>query len=157
MPRPLLACAAVSVLVLTGCSAEQAPEPAPTRAASPAATAHGTAVRTERRLTAQVTAALDAVTADGGPMVESGVERVSDGIHSRPGLTRGVAYEVTVVCAGTGTVRMVVTPAATGSTRPVPCDRSVVSARLPVAGAPHLDVRAEAGATGMVAWRIDRV
>jgi hypothetical protein len=118
--RRLSGCAAVSVLFLTGCTAERAHDSPPYRAASAPATAPGTAVRTERRLTAQVTAALDAVTADGGPMVESGVERVSDGIHTRPGLTRGVAYEVTVVCAGTGTVEMVVTPAATGSARPCP-------------------------------------
>ncbi|MFJ1968546.1 hypothetical protein ACIO93_07740 [Streptomyces sp. NPDC087903] len=154
-PRRLLGFAAVSVLFLTGCTADH--DPAPGRAESPAVTRHGTAARTEQRLTAQVTSALDAVTDRGGSMVESGVERVSDGVHTRPDLVRDVPYELTVVCAGQGTVEIVLTPAATGAPKAVPCDRSVVSERLTTHTAPRVDVRARAGATGMVAWRIDKV
>jgi hypothetical protein len=154
--RRLLGFAAVSVLFLTGCTADH--DPAPGRAESPAVTTRqGTAARTEQRLTTQVTSALDAVTDRGGSMVESGVERVSDGIHTRPDLARGVPYELTVVCAGQGTVEIVLTPAATGATKAVPCDRSVVSEPLTTHTARRVDVRAGAGATGMVAWRIDKV
>ncbi|QHC33446.1 hypothetical protein GR129_14895 [Streptomyces sp. HF10] len=90
-------------------------------------------------------------------MVESGVERVSDGVHTRPGLARGTAYKLTVVCAGKGAAEIVVAPSGAGGRRAVPCDGSVVFERLTAEGALKVDVRGEPGAAGMIAWRIDKV
>ncbi|MFE8937403.1 MULTISPECIES: DUF6023 family protein [unclassified Streptomyces] len=84
--------------------------------------------------------------------MESGLERVEDGLHHRSSLVKGEAYEVSVVCVGTGSVRVVV---GGGDPRAVPCDG--VAARRDVGSAPEelpVDVTAEAGATGMVAWQV---
>ncbi|MFI7414574.1 hypothetical protein ACIBU0_38625 [Streptomyces sp. NPDC049627] len=93
-------------------------------------------------------------------MVESGVERVSDGIHTRPTLSPGASYKLIVVCAGTGAAEIEFTPADAGPKSPVPCDQSAVVERLlaPRTKEPlRLGVRAEPGATGMVAWQINKV
>ncbi|MFY4719005.1 hypothetical protein [Streptomyces sp. LaBMicrA B280] len=126
-----------------------------TRAPSPAATHRSGAAQTEKKLTDQARSALDAVTDRGGSMVESGVERVADGVHTRPGLTHGTAYKLTVVCAGKGIARIVVAPSGAGGEKTVPCDGSVVFERLAAEGALKVDVRGEPGAAGMIAWRIN--
>ncbi|MFJ7126780.1 hypothetical protein [Streptomyces sp. NPDC098101] len=84
--------------------------------------------------------------------MESGLERVREGVHHRSPLMKGKTYKFSVVCVGTGSVRVVIDDR---DPRPVSCDgvpatRRVESApeRLPV------DITAEAGATGMVAWQV---
>ncbi|MGW6906505.1 hypothetical protein [Streptomyces sp. NPDC054940] len=96
-------------------------------------------------------------------MVESGTERVSDGIHSQPTLTPGTTYKLTVVCAGSGTAEIEFTPAEVGPRKSVPCDGSAVFERLrvpkelkPEEEFVRLDVRGKPGATGMMAWRISK-
>lgn len=154
---------AVPLLLLTACTPNQA-----TNTGNPAPTSRTTAPQsssqqTEMKLTAQVESALNALADEGSPMVESGVERVSDGIHSRPTLTPGTTYKLTVVCAGSGTAEIEFTPAAVGPKRSVPCDGSAVSERLkapkelkPQQESLRLDVRGRPGATGMMAWRISK-
>lgn len=90
-------------------------------------------------------------------MVESGVERVTEGIHTRPTLDAGAGYKLTVVCVGKGEAEIVFSPAGTGSGRMVPCDRSLVFERLTGRSGLALDVRGRPDAAGMVAWRIEKV
>lgn len=136
---------ATPLLLLTACTSPHTPDsttpnsttPGPT---SPALPGQSAEARTERKLTAQVESALKAFSDEGSSMAESGVERVSDGIHTQPTLTPGASY------------------AAPKS--PVPCDGSAVVERLtaPKAQEPlRLDVRAKPGATGMLAWQINTV
>ncbi|MEU1532059.1 hypothetical protein [Streptomyces fagopyri] len=89
-------------------------------------------------------------------MVAAGSERVSDGVHTQPGLVGGAAYELTVVCAGKGGAEIEFTPAGAGSQKPVPCDGSAVSERFTAQGSLRLDVRGRPGSAGMIAWRIDK-
>ncbi|OIK24140.1 hypothetical protein VT52_029075 [Streptomyces malaysiense] len=89
-------------------------------------------------------------------MVESGVERVSDGVHTRPDLAQGTDYKLTVVCAGKGAAEIVVAPSGAGGKKAVPCDGSVVFERLTAEGTLKVDVQGEPGAAGMIAWRINK-
>ncbi|MFF5634662.1 hypothetical protein [Streptomyces sp. NPDC012825] len=96
--------------------------------------------------------ALERGLADERGFVESGLERVRDGLHHRSSLVKGEDYEVSVVCVGAGSVRVVVDG---GDAQVVACDG--VSVRRGVESAPAelpVDVTAEAGATGMVAWQV---
>ncbi|MER7901287.1 hypothetical protein ABTX62_35825 [Streptomyces sp. NPDC096046] len=92
-----------------------------------------------------------------GLFVESGLERVSDGVHTRSALTNGKSYTLVVVCAGVGKVRLAVT------TKPpvrqtVECDSVPVRQRITDAPAQLLtDVEGLAGATGVIGWRIDEL
>ncbi|MFG2439629.1 hypothetical protein [Streptomyces sp. NPDC048508] len=89
-------------------------------------------------------------------MVESGAERVSDGVHTQPGLTDGTPYRLTVVCAGHGAAEIAFTPHDAGSTKAVPCDGSVTFERLTGKSSVRLDVQGKPNATGMIAWRINK-
>ncbi|WP_459740172.1 hypothetical protein [Streptomyces sp. E-15] len=111
----------------------------------------------EKKLTAQVQSALDAVTEQGQSMVESGVERVSDGVHTQPDLPAGRSYKLTVVCAGKGEAHIVFTPSKTAPKKAAPCDRSVVFERFTGGKAVRIDVEGDAGAAGMIAWRINTI
>ncbi|CAL2066020.1 protein of unknown function [Streptomyces murinus] len=84
-PAWLLGGAVIPALLLTACSAKGDP--------APAATHHSGGAQADKKLTAQAQSALDAASDGGSSMVESGVERVSDGVHTRPGLTHGAARE----------------------------------------------------------------
>ncbi|WP_238440763.1 hypothetical protein [Streptomyces sp. TR1341] len=148
-PVWLLGGAVIPALLLTACSAKGDP--------APAATHHSGGAQADKKLTAQAQSALDAASDDGGSMVESGVERVSDGVHTRPGLTHGAAYKVTVVCAGKGAAELVVAPTGAGGKKAVPCDGSVVFERLTAESALKVDVQGKPGAAGMIAWRINKV
>ncbi|MFM9457635.1 hypothetical protein [Streptomyces europaeiscabiei] len=156
-PRPawLVGCVLAQALLLTSCTSDYNSASDPT--ASPTATRRSTEPESEKKLTAEVRSALDAVTDQGGSMVESGVERVSDGAHTQPGLAEDVTYEVAVVCAGKGDAEIVFTPAAAGSRKLVPCDGTVVLQRFAAKESLRLDVQGKPGATGMIAWRINEV
>ncbi|MFJ3643927.1 hypothetical protein ACIPRD_29880 [Streptomyces sp. NPDC090108] len=101
--------------------------------------------------------ALDSVTKQDGSMVESGVERVSDGIHTQPDLIAGHAYKLTVVCAGKGAAEITITPRKTAARKVVSCDRSVVSERFTAGRHVHIDTQGRPEASGMVAWRLNSV
>ncbi|WP_256640594.1 hypothetical protein [Streptomyces murinus] len=155
-PRPLwlLGCALAPALVLTACTSHNGPAPSHSPS-SPAAHQSGGA-QNEKKLAEQAQAARDSAVAQGGPMVEAGVERASDGVHTRSDLAHGVAYKLTVVCAGKGAAEIVVAPSGAGGRQAVPCDTSVVSERLTGKGTLRLDIEAKPGTTAMIAWRIDK-
>ncbi|MFR9790726.1 hypothetical protein ACL07V_19040 [Streptomyces sp. MB22_4] len=153
-PVPLLGCALMPALLLTACTSHH--DPAPGHRPSPPAAHQSGGAEDEKKLTDQAQYALDAVTDHGGSMVESGVERVSDGVHTRPGPAHGTAYELTVVCAGKGAAEIVVAPSGAGRKKAVPCDGSAVVERLAATGSLKVDIQGEPGAAGMIAWRINR-
>lgn len=140
------------VLCLTGCTPGDTPAPDRSATASPRTSADPSR---DTKLTAQARSALDAVGEQGQSMVESGVERVSDGVHTQPVLSPGRSYELTVVCAGRGEARIVFTPGGTAAEKTLPCDRSVVFERFVSSEGVRIDVRGDAQASGMIAWRIN--
>ncbi|MFE2534701.1 hypothetical protein [Streptomyces sp. NPDC059371] len=109
----------------------------------------------EKRLTEQAQAALAAV--HGGELVEAGVERVNDGIHTEPTLSEGRTYRLNVVCFGSGSARLTFVPASSGTATKVPCDQSVAQQRITMHKRVHIDVDGAEGSTGMIAWRIDAI
>ncbi|MFJ3333074.1 hypothetical protein [Streptomyces sp. NPDC086766] len=151
----IIGCALAPTLLLTACTSHNDAEA--THSPSPTATHQSTEAQAEKRLTAEVQSALDATTDKGSSMVESGVERVSDGVHTQPSLTQGKTYKLTVACAGKGTAEIVLTPSSAGEKKPVPCDQSVVFERIKPKASLRLDVVGKPGASGMVAWRINKV
>ncbi|MFC9459128.1 hypothetical protein [Streptomyces sp. NPDC056983] len=88
-------------------------------------------------------------------LVEAGVERVSDGIHTEPGLSEGKTYRLNLVCAGTGSAQLVFVPANAGAKATVPCDGSVVQQRISPDKLVRINVEGSKGASGVVAWQID--
>ncbi|MEV6534014.1 hypothetical protein AB0M86_31170 [Streptomyces sp. NPDC051639] len=150
----LLGTALVPVLCLTACTSDK--DPAPDRSAAPSH--QSSAGRSaEKKLTEQAQSALDSVTKQDESMVESGVERVSDGIHTQPDLSAGHAYKLTVVCAGKGTAEITFTPRKTAARRTVSCDRSVVSERFTAGKQVRIDTQGKPEASGMIAWRLNSV
>ncbi|MFD0034340.1 hypothetical protein ACWGDS_21675 [Streptomyces sp. NPDC055059] len=107
----------------------------------------------EKKLTEQAQAALAAV--HKGMLVEAGAERVTDGIHTEPGLSEGKTYQLSLVCAGTGSAQLVFLPANAGAKTTVPCDGSVVQQRITADKLVRINVDGSRGATGVVAWQID--
>lgn len=146
----LLACAAAPILPLTACTSAHAPD------SNRPATTQSAETPPERNLTAQAESALNTASTNGSSTVASGVERVSDGVHTQPGLTPGTTYKLTLVCAGSGAAVIEFTPPDAGPKKPVPCDQSLVFTHLTAKKELRLDVRGEQGATGMIAWRIDK-
>ncbi|MGW5047669.1 hypothetical protein [Streptomyces griseoluteus] len=158
-PRTLFTgcAAAASVLLLTSCTsggddsgAGHATTPPPTAGASRAA-----AKAQEEKLTEQAQAALAAV--HSGTMVEAGTERVTDGIHTEPTLSRGKTYSLNVVCAGSGSAQLTLTPATAHPRTEVPCDQTVVQQRVTVHDHVRIDVDGAKGSTGVIAWQLDTI
>lgn len=99
---------------------------------------------------------LEKVAPDSPEFVESGLERVPEGVHARSALTKGKTYKVSVACVGTGTVELTI--GENGHPQPVPCDGA--TATRPIQDPPEelpIDITAASGATGMVAWQITAV
>ncbi|MGW5135190.1 hypothetical protein [Streptomyces sp. NPDC004135] len=95
------------------------------------------------------------VDGSGDSFVESGVERVRDGIHTRSVLSAGASYSLAVVCSGAGEVRLTVS-VKRSAPRTVACDGVPVRQRLvDVPAHVEVDVDGLAGASGIVGWRID--
>ncbi|MFF3347163.1 hypothetical protein [Streptomyces sp. NPDC002779] len=88
-------------------------------------------------------------------MVEAGVERVGEGIHTEPGLSEGKDYRLNLVCVGSGTARLAFVPSKAGAEAAVPCDESVVQQRITGGDFVRIDVDGAKGAIGVVAWRIN--
>ncbi|MFF1569537.1 hypothetical protein ACFVY1_40030 [Streptomyces sp. NPDC058293] len=152
----LAGCAVVaSAFLLTSCTtsdsgednagnSSQSPAPSSTRMATEPP---------EKKLTEQAQAALAAV--HKGMLVEAGAERVTDGIHTEPGLSEGKTYQLSLVCAGTGSAQLVFQPANAGAKTRIPCDGSVVQQRITADKLVRINVDGSRGATGVVAWQID--
>ncbi|MER8005373.1 hypothetical protein [Streptomyces sp. NPDC094149] len=150
----LLTCALalVPALLVTACSSRAAPEgsgSAPGRSKS-------TAAQGEQRFAAAARAGLAGIS--GGAPLVSGLDRASEGAQDELGLPKGNGYRVTVACAGRGTVEVGFVPARTAPVARVSCDGVPVSLRFAVkAAGTRIDVRGGRGATGMIAWRVDKV
>ncbi|MFD6554450.1 hypothetical protein [Streptomyces sp. NPDC058398] len=158
-PRAYLAACAVaaSAFLLASCTsgggegkAVSAP-PSPSRP-SESRTATGPS---EKKLTEQAQAAL--ATVHSGKMVEAGVERVNDGIHTEPTLSEGKTYRLNLVCFGSGSAQLTFVPTGAGAKTRVPCDQSVVQQRITTHKQVHIDVDGAKGSTGMIAWQIDAI
>ncbi|MEU1103104.1 hypothetical protein ABZ408_19350 [Streptomyces tibetensis] len=153
----ILLASILSAALVTGCSSDHKdigskdPKPSTT---PPSATSDQTKV-----LEKKVEEVLRVTHVDdtNGLFVESGLERVSDGVHTRSALANGKSYTLVVVCAGVGKVRLAVT------TKPpvrqtVECNSVPVRQRITDAPAQLLtDVEGLAGATGVIGWRIDEL
>ena len=149
----VLAVAASAVLVAS-CTSDGSDTAGPTPSATARSTAEPSDV-SEKKLTEQAEAALAGF--HNGTLVESGAERVSEGIHTEPTLSAGEAYRIGIACAGSGSARLRFTPASAGEEATVPCDGSVVQQRITVDRPVRIDIDGDAGATGMIAWQIDKV
>lgn len=154
----LAACAVVATAsLLASCTSDSGEGEAvssPPSRSGPGESTTATASSVER-LTEQAQAALAAV--HGGKMVEAGVERVHDGIHTEPTLSEGRTYRLDLVCFGSGSVQLTFVPASAGTEARVPCDQSVVQQRITLHKPVHIDVDGAKGSTGMIAWQIDAI
>ncbi|MEU9293775.1 hypothetical protein [Streptomyces sp. NPDC048266] len=157
----LAATLALLCLTAVGCTDGAPPPDTPTASApgKPEGTPTGTPTgspsprtQSEEDQGRRAKAELETGWPDDPDFVESGLERVRDGVHHLSPLTPGRAYRLSVVCVGTGTVKVVV---ADKDPRSVPCDGVPASRRVEKAPARlPIDITAATGATGMVAWRI---
>lgn len=166
-----IGCALIaSVLLLTACTSggegDESGKATPPTAPS---ASHASAGPSEQQLAERALAALAAV--PDGEMVAAGSERVSDGIHTEPALSAGRAYRLSLVCFGSGSARLAMTPASTAASTvtpegtqtpqsaqtPVPCDQSVVQQRITVHRPVRIDVNSAKGSSGGIGWRIDAV
>ncbi|MEV6739378.1 hypothetical protein AB0N14_21580 [Streptomyces sp. NPDC051104] len=151
----VIGCALASAFSLASCTSDGDPGSAhPSSSASATARSSPSA---EKKLTAEVQSALAASATKQNAMVESGVERVTDGVHSEPLLDKGNAYRLSVVCAGSGDVEIAFTPTSVSSKKDVSCDQSTFQQRFTGVDSLRIDVTARRGSTGMIGWRIDRV
>ncbi|WP_413752427.1 hypothetical protein NRF20_09825 [Streptomyces sp. R-74717] len=117
-----------------------------------------TSDRAEERLGKQVQEALDTEeVSDSDPLfVEAGLERVSDGLHTEPELMRGRSYKLAVACAGKGEITLSIALKNTVR-QTVKCDGVPLRQRLTASAAKiRIDTEGMPGATGMVAWRLDK-
>ncbi|MEE1807053.1 hypothetical protein [Streptomyces sp. BE133] len=168
-PHPLrrslaLCCVSVAFAAFTvGCSSDSggpsgpsASESSPGRQQKGSAEASG---RAEERLGKQVQEVLGTEeVSDSDPLfVESGLERVGDGLHTEPELARGRTYELAVACAGKGKITLSIA-LKNPVHQTVNCDGVPFRQRITAsAGKAGIDAEGMPGATGMVAWRLDKV
>jgi hypothetical protein len=151
----LAGCAvAASAILLTSCTSDNGEGKAggPSHSDTPSNSATTTGP-SEQKVTQQAQAALSAV--HSGRMVEAGAERVTDGIHTEPQLSKAKTYKLNLVCIGTGNAHLSFIPASAGRKTTVPCDQSVIQQRITGSGPVRINVDAAKGATGMIAWQID--
>ncbi|MGX1560424.1 hypothetical protein [Streptomyces sp. NPDC055506] len=148
----------LSTAFLVGCSGDSEDKGGPSKNPKPSASP---SVSSDRRkvLEKQAEEALGIGEADdtGDLFVESGLERASDGIHTRPALSNGKSYTLAVVCSGAGEVRLTVT-VKRPTRQTVACDSVPVRQRVTDAPAQiEIDVDGLAGSSGIVGWRIDEL
>jgi hypothetical protein len=148
----------LSAALIVGCSSDAEDKDGPSKNPKPSASL---SVSSDQRkvLEKRAEEALGIGEADdtGDRFVESGLERASDGIHTRPVLSNGKSYALAVVCSGAGEVRLTVT-----TKRParqtVACDSVPVRQRITYSPAQiEIDVEGLAGSSGIVGWRIDEL
>ncbi|MFD9004766.1 hypothetical protein ACFV0T_28040 [Streptomyces sp. NPDC059582] len=147
-------CAALaSAFLLTSCTSDGEPgNAAGSRSSEPGISRTGTA-SSEAELTKQVQDALAAVSK--GTLVEAGTERVSDGIHTEPGLNQGKTYRLNLICVGSGSAQVKFTPTITGAETAIPCDQSLVQQRITALKSVRIDVDGADGSTGVIGWQLD--
>lgn len=154
LPRKSMAAAATLALIsflASGCSSQSTTPPGTPSSGKPATTSSPSG-EDEEAQGSRAKAVLETISPDDPKFVESGLERVSDGVHARSSLKKGAAYEVSVACVGTGTVSLVIGGKAP---QPIACDGTSASQRVQNSPAElPIDITATPGATGMVAWRI---
>ncbi|MGW3149264.1 hypothetical protein ACWDG1_32275 [Streptomyces sp. NPDC001177] len=147
---------AASVFVLASCtSGDGDAHPSHTPSSSTPSSPGTPSGSTEKGLGEQAQAALAAV--QSGKLVESGTERVTDGIHTEPNLTAGKTYKLNLVCFGHGAAQLKFTPTSVGTQTKVPCDQAVVQQRITAHKQIHIDVDAAKGSTGVIAWEIEAI
>ncbi len=166
-PRPLRRClvlcaSLLSVALAAGCTSESGEPNGPSAPESSSGQQRKqpseTSAHAEERLGKQVEEALGTEEVGDDPLfVEAGLERVSDGFHTVPELTRGRSYTLAVACAGKG--KIILSMALKNPVRrTVVCDGVPLRRRLTASAAKmKIDTEAMPGATGMVAWRMDKV
>ena len=156
--RQLLFCSVVlSIGLITGCTGDSGVDHGPTNEPSRRHSAAPTI--DEKRLGERAQEALGTQTIDDSEpsFVESGLERVSDGIHAESAMTRGNSYELAVACAGSGEVSLSVS-LKPPIRRDVPCDGVPVHQRiLHAPGEIRIDTENSSGAVGMIAYRVKRI
>ncbi|WDV52611.1 hypothetical protein PV963_20635 [Streptomyces coeruleorubidus] len=148
----------LSVAFIVGCSSGSEDRGEPSKDPKPSASPSATSDRT-KVLEKQAEEALGIGEADDTDdlFVESGLERTSDGIHTRPVLSNGKSYTLAVVCSGAGEVRLTVT-VKRPARQTVACDSVPVRQRITDAPAQlEIDVDGLAGSSGIVGWRIDEL
>ncbi|MFC8131923.1 hypothetical protein [Streptomyces sp. NPDC057302] len=160
---PALCAALLCVALGTGCAGGQdraddqarasptGPHQKKTAPPSPPSTAHD-----ERRLGEQAEKAVGAEEIDDNDplFVESGLERVGDGIHTASETQRGSSLELSVACAGKGKITLSVGPKKAVS-QTMTCDGVPVLHRITSAPSTlSINTDSKPGATGMVAWRL---
>ncbi|MEV8550826.1 hypothetical protein AB0L04_13480 [Streptomyces glaucescens] len=146
---------ASSAVLLASCTSDDGETAGTTPSSTPTTSATASAATPgapEKELSEQAEAALAGF--HHGTLVESGVERVSEGIHTEPTLTKGEEYRITIACAGTGSAHLRFAPASTGEKATVPCDSTVVQQRITADKPVRIDIDGQAGAIGMIAWQI---
>ncbi|MGW5371127.1 hypothetical protein ACWER6_35195 [Streptomyces sp. NPDC004009] len=147
-------CALMSAVLLTACTTSGSGGDRPDSPQSPAPSSGRTANRqSEKELSEEAEAAL-AATRSGTPL-ESGTERVTDGVHSEPTVSKGKTYRISLACAGHGNAQLTFLPTSAGTKTTVPCDRSVVQQRVTADKPLRIDVDGTRGSTGMIAWQIN--
>ncbi|MER6137073.1 hypothetical protein [Streptomyces sp. NPDC001815] len=147
---------ATTALLLASCTSGSGDHTASDSTSTPARSTSPTATKaSEKDLTQQAQAALADLRS--GKLVEAGAERVTDGIHTEPTLSKGKTYLLALTCFGTGSARMAFTPADTGTDTTVPCDQTVVRQRITVDKPLRLDVDGTTGSTGVIAWQIGSI
>jgi hypothetical protein len=82
---------------------------------------------------------------------------VTDGVHTEPTLSRGKTYKLNLVCVGSGSAQLTLSPTSIGPKTEVPCDQSVVQQRITAHQPVRIDVDGAKGSTGVIAWQIDTV
>ncbi|MEU5917388.1 hypothetical protein [Streptomyces sp. NPDC047141] len=151
-PLTTAAVLALASLLATGCTtAAPAPPPPPSATGNPT----NTRPDDEREQGERAQAAVSTTSPDDPEFVESGLERVGDGVHARSPLTRGKGYRLSVACVGTGHVKLAV---ADGTPRTVACDGVPTTQRIEHAPTRlPIDITETPGSTGMVAWQLASV
>ncbi|MFD4483350.1 hypothetical protein ACFWPU_45635 [Streptomyces sp. NPDC058471] len=113
----------------------------------------------EQKLGKQVKEALGTQAIDDSDplFVESGLERISDGIHTQPKLSPGTRYELKVACAGKGKIELSIEGGKPGH-QTVGCDGVPATHRTSGSRSKlQIDTTAGPGAVGMVGWRISKI
>ncbi|MDI3409299.1 hypothetical protein [Streptomyces cavernicola] len=147
-------------VALAGCSESSGKPESPTKQPAPTSSSKPPSEpdrpdRPDSKLGKQAEAALDTVTVDDPEFVESGLEKVRDGVHVESLLTRGRSYRLGVSCAGKGRVELTVRTEPRPVARHLDCDGTATYVRITKAPARlAIDAEGKRDATGMVAWRI---
>ncbi|AXG79137.1 hypothetical protein DVK44_17295 [Streptomyces paludis] len=146
--------------MLTSCTADSGTGPGESEAPRTphASVSETSSAQEEKKLGDRARAAIEA-TASGEKLVESGLERVTDGAHTQPSFNKDKKYRLTVVCVGHGSVAVTFTPTVGIPKKTIACDESLASERFTVAETQmvRFDIVGGDGASGMVAWRIGEI